>query len=119
MIYTDGIHVTADSIDELYKYANTLKLDTDSIVLMGKNIHPHFTVTSDDIKLVLEDANVQKVTVRELVKLCQLNFRLPDTNDELQEWENYHRKSISDLNTPSEAEYDRMLSNILKRVKLD
>ena len=119
MIYTDGIHVTADSIDELYKYANTLKLSSDSIIIMGKNIHPHFVITADVVKLVLEDSDVQKITCRELVKLCQLNFRLPETDDQLQEWENYYKKHLSDLETPSEAEYDNLLSNIFKRAKLD
>jgi len=115
MVYTDGIHVTADTVDELYKYANTLNLDPDLIILIGRNIYSHFIIAGDVTELVLKDIRVRRVTCREIVKLCQLNFRLPETNDQLREWEHHHKKFLSDLQTPSEAKYEKMLSNIFKR----
>jgi hypothetical protein len=91
MVYPDEFHVTADTIDELYKYAYKLKVDSSAIVLMGRIIHPHFIIPEGVIKLVLADVDVRKVTCREIVRLCHVHFRLPETNNQLQEWKHLLR----------------------------
>ena len=115
MIYTDGTHLTADSLDELYKYANKVGLNTDFIDFGGKNIHPHFDICGKVRQRVLADMEVKKVTCREIVKLCIVNFRLPSTAGELRDWEAHHKQKISDLPLPSPSDFGRMVDNIFKK----
>ncbi|MDB5192354.1 MAG: hypothetical protein JWQ96_1917 [Segetibacter sp.] len=115
MVYTDGVHLTADSLDELYGYANKLGLNTNWLHFMGRNIHPHFDICGNVKRRVLGDKSVKKVTCKEIVKLSMLNYRLPETDNEVKEWEAYHNKSVSDIPMPSKSDYDRMFDNIYKR----
>jgi hypothetical protein len=116
MIYTDGAHLTADSLHELYDYATKIGLHPDWIDFMEKTIHPHFDICGHVKKRVLADASVKKVSSKELVSLCKINFRLPETDSELQEWEIHHAKNVADLQMPSASDYERMLDNIFKKV---
>jgi|GEM_PF-4757468 len=114
MLYTDGVHLTADSLDELYAYASKIGLHPEWIDFMGKTLHPHFDICGHVKQRVLADENVQKVSRKEIVRLCKLNFRLPETDDELQETA-MQEKTSSNLQLPSESDYERMLNNIFKR----
>jgi hypothetical protein len=49
-----------------------------------------------------------------LVKLLKLNYRLPETEEDLKEWESYHKKSVTEIETPSETDFERMIDNIFK-----
>jgi hypothetical protein len=119
MIYTDGSHLTADSLHELYNYANKMGLHPDWIDFMGKTIHPHFDICGHVKRRVLADVAVKKVTCKELVRLCKLNFRLPEKDSDLQEWDLHHNKHSSDSQMPSESEYERMIDNIFKRTGIE
>lgn len=107
MVYTDGIHLTADSLDELYLYANKTGLNPAWIDFMGRTIHPHFNICGHVKRRVLADMSVQKVSCKEIVRLCQLNFRLPENQAELQ------KNKRHDM--PSESDFQRMIDNIFKR----
>jgi hypothetical protein len=115
MVYTDGVHLTADSLHELYAYANKIGLNPDWIDFMGRTVHPHFEICGHVKKRVLADGNVKKVSCREIVRLCKLNFRLPETESQKQEWELHHNKSLANIEKPTESEYERMLDNIFKK----
>jgi hypothetical protein len=104
MIYTDGQHLTADSLHELYRYANEIGLNPGWIDFMGRNIHPHFDICGRVKVRVLADVRVQKVSCKELVRLCIKNFRVPNTD-----------KNAPNLEMPTEAEYERMIDNIFRR----
>lgn len=114
MLYTDGAHLTADSLDELYGYANKIGLQPEWIDFMGKNLHPHFDICGRVKQRVLADENVQKVTRKEIVQLCKQNFRLPETDDDWQAT-NVQGDSSPDSQLPSESDYERMLNNIFKK----
>ena len=117
-MYTDGSHLTADSLDELYGYATRIGLNPDWIDFMGRNIHPHFDICGNVKQRVLADINVQKVSCRDLVKLCIRNFRIPEDDG-------YTHPATSADNTPgklqlpTETEYERMIDNIFNKAGLD
>jgi hypothetical protein len=115
MVYTDGIHLTADSIDELYKYASKVGLNPNWIDFMGRNIHPHFDICGHVRKRVLADINVKKVTCREIVRLCKKNFRLPENESLVKDMVAKEPTLSQKLQLPSEADFERMFDNIFKR----
>jgi hypothetical protein len=118
MVYTDGKHLAADSLQELYEYADKVGLDRDMMKFMGRNVHPHFEIFGKVKSRVLQDDNVKQVSTRELVRILKLNYRLPETDSELQEWEAFHNKKLEDLELPSETDYQRMIAAIMKRANL-
>ncbi|MCW3107955.1 MAG: hypothetical protein JWQ09_2461 [Segetibacter sp.] len=115
MVYTDGAHLTADSLDELYSYANKIGLHPGWIDFMGKTIHPHFNICGHVKQRVLADVSVQKVSCKEIVRLCILNFRLPETDSELGGNDLNDKKRLLGLQTPSDSDFKRMIDNIFKR----
>src|SRR5437868_2961479 len=116
MVYTDGVHLTADSLDELYGYASQIGLNPDWIDFMGKNIHPHFNICGHVKQRVLADLSVQKVTCKEIVRLCILNFRLPEIDNELWERNSSDKRNLPGLQMPSESDFKRMIDTIFKRM---
>jgi len=119
MVYTDGVHLTADSLGELYEYANKVGLNPDWIDFMGRTFHPHFDICGHVKRRVLADVSVQKVSCKELVKLCIKNFRLPETKSGLRNPERPVKQSLSELQIPSEADYGRMIDNIFKKAGIE
>jgi hypothetical protein len=115
MVYTDGRHLMADTLDELFSYAKKQGLNSDWVHAMGKNLHPHFDICGHVRKRILADCNVVKVSCKELVKLCNLNYTLPKTDAEVKEWETHNKMKFSDLPLPSQDDFSRMLDNIFKR----
>ena len=118
MLYTDGAHLIAESIDELIRYVTKLGLNPDWIHFMGKNFHPHFDICGQIKKRVLLDKQVQKVSKKDIVKLCKLYYSIPENDQEVKEWEEFHQKPISSIPMPSESDYDRMFENIMSRVNV-
>jgi hypothetical protein len=116
MVYTDGAHVIADSLQELYAYAEKMRLSWDWLHLSGKTLHPHFDICGHVRQRVLGDKRVKRVSTKEIVRLCRLNFRPPETQDEKKEWENHHNMKMDEVPMPSEKDYKRMFDNIRKRL---
>jgi hypothetical protein len=114
MIYTDGSHLIAESLDELCSYADKIGLNRYWLQLSGRNLHPHFDICGKVKERILADINVKKVSAKEIVKICKLSFRPPQTDSEVKEWEERNGKSIDDIK-PSESDYERMMRNIFKR----
>jgi hypothetical protein len=114
MLYTDGVHLIADSLHELYEYASKIGLNPEWIHFMGRNIHPHFDICGNVRRRVLQDEKIKQVSRREIVRLLKFNYRLPETEQEIKEWEAYHAKEL-DMEMPSEADYERMLGNVFTR----
>ena len=121
MLYTDGSHLVAESLQELYQYANKVGLNTEWIDFMGRNLHPHFDICGHVKARVLQDENVKQISTKELVQLLKLNYRLPETEVELNEWEAHHKTTLNKLELPSATDYKRMLDGIFKRsgIKFD
>lgn len=115
MVYTDGSHLIADTLQELYAYATKIGLNHEWIDFMGRNVHPHFDIFGHVKKRVLADETVKKVSKKELVKILKLSYRLPETAQEKEEWENFHNKKLQDLEHPSEDDFKKMIDNIFKK----
>jgi hypothetical protein len=114
MIYTDGSHLIAESLDELCAYADKIGLNRYWLQLSGRNLHPHFDICGKVKERILADINVKKVSAKEIVKICKLSFRPPQNDSEVKIWEERNGKSIDDIK-PTEGEYERMIRNIFKR----
>lgn len=117
MVYTDGSHLIADSLDELYAYATKMKLNWDWLHLAGKNVHPHFDICGQVRKRVLADNEVKIVSPREIVRLSRLNYQPPETEAEKRAWEQHHGKKLEDI-MPTASDFERMLNNIKMRTGL-
>ncbi|WP_207493912.1 DUF4031 domain-containing protein [Aridibaculum aurantiacum] len=117
MLYTDGVHLVADSLDELYAYAEKMKLSWDWLHLGGRNVHPHFDICGHVRQRVLADKEVKLVSKKEIVRLSKLNYRPPGTEDEKKEWEAHHGKKLDDI-LPTESDFNRMMANIKRKTGL-
>ena len=112
MIYTDGLHLTADSLQELTSYASTTGLSPECLVIGKVNLHPRFRIYGKVKQRILSDKCVVQISTRELVQICKLNYVQPQTAGEINEWEAYHGKLLQDVYKPAEKDYDRMFKNI-------
>ena len=118
MVYTDGMHLVAESLAELCAYADKIGLNREWLQLKGKNIHPHLDICGKVKQRVLADKNVKQISQKEIVKICQLNYREPHTENEIKELESYHNKKIAEVEKPCNSDYDRMFKNIFRRCGL-
>lgn len=66
MIYTDGVHLVADSLDELHKYA--VKMGIKKHWFHGtRKGHPHYDIPYLAAQKVVEDPDVHYITTREIL----------------------------------------------------
>lgn len=117
MLYTDGAHLVADSLQELYTYARKMRINWDWLHASGRNFHPHFDICGEVRKRVLADTAVRVVSKKEIVRLCQVNYNLPETEQEIEAWEKHHGEKF-ELPKATQSDFDRMLENIKKRTGL-
>lgn len=68
-VYSDGVHLTADSLDELHKFANELNLKRKWF--QGTKKHPHYDLTSDNVALRALLLGAKPVVSREIVKIAK------------------------------------------------
>ncbi len=94
-LYTDGIHLVADSINELLGYGN--KIGLKRCWFRNHWRHPHFDIVNKNLEsfkgkreIVMADPDVKKVDKRFIVKLCRVVYCFPQNEEELREWNAYH-----------------------------
>jgi hypothetical protein len=67
MIYTDNVHVVADSLSELHEFARKIGLKRFYFHGVRKG-HPHYDITNQYIlKKALKEPNLNVVTTREIL----------------------------------------------------
>lgn len=66
MIYTDGIHLVADSLDELHSFALKIGLNRRYYEGVRKG-HPHYDLTNSNIRNKVLGEDVLVVTSREIL----------------------------------------------------
>lgn len=95
MLYTDGVHLIADSLDELHGYANKIGLKRGWFESHWR--HPHYDIVNQNHQsfkgkreIVMNDESVKKVSKREIVKLCRVRYCFPQNERELEEWNRYN-----------------------------
>ena len=71
MVYTDGIHLIASSIEELHQFANKIGLNKCYYQNPKKKRHPHYDIMSADIHEKVFENGAQLVTNKEIVKFCK------------------------------------------------
>lgn len=69
MIYTDGVHLAADTLDELHAFARRLGLRRE---WFQDGRHPHYDLTTKRMALKAERCGAVKVTQRKIVEVAAL-----------------------------------------------
>lgn len=71
MIYTDKIHLVADTLEELHNFAKTVGLKRRYFEGVRKG-HPHYDLTNDTIlSVVLNEKNVNIINTRYLLLISK------------------------------------------------
>lgn len=97
MLYSDGIHLIADSREELFRYCDSIGLRRcwfdshwrhphyDLVNKQGDNIVNREGVVVRDV--VMHDQRVKQVSPREIVNVCRVTYCFPQNAREMEEWE--------------------------------
>lgn len=74
MVYTDGIHLVADELDELHRFARNITLSKCWFHNpRGKN-HPHYDIICAHKLQRAYDYGAKPVTKKELLRIIQKNL---------------------------------------------
>lgn len=71
MIYCDGIHLIASSIEELHQFAKKIGLKECYYRNPRKKRHPHYDIMSEKVRKKVFENGAQLITDKEIVKLCR------------------------------------------------
>lgn len=76
-VYTDGVHLVADTVDELHQFAKSINLNR--CWFMNHKKHPHYDlyISKERRKIAFADAlskGAVEKTDRELVNICKRNY---------------------------------------------
>jgi hypothetical protein len=112
MVYTDGTHITAQSLSELCDYGQKVGLDSFWLQAGKNSLHPHFVICGKVKERVLADVSVKRVTTRELIDICKQYFTPPSS---IESATTDQQSSDTTTHLPSESDYERMLKNIFER----
>lgn len=126
MLYTDRIHLVADSVDELLHYGNSIGHKRCWFELHWR--HPHYDLVNKQgnaivnrqgvniLQVVMADPRVKKVTSREIVDICRVTYCFPQNAREMEEWEKKWGR-VEDRNSVTVTEY-LTKEEVLKRYPL-
>lgn len=100
MLYTDGVHLIADSILQLLKYCDSI--GHHSCWFHNHWRHPHYDLVNKQggaivnkkgvniLEKVMGDPTVKQVSSRTIVDICRVRFCFPQNEREKKEWEEHH-----------------------------
>lgn len=71
MIYSDGVHMIASSIEELHEFAASINLHKSYYRNPRKKKHPHYDLMSERVRKAAFENGAILVTDREIVRLCR------------------------------------------------
>jgi hypothetical protein len=66
MIYTDGVHLVADSLEELHKFASKVGLNRRYFEGVRKK-HPHYDLTNERVRNLSIEFGAIEITSREVL----------------------------------------------------
>lgn len=121
MVFTDGIHLIAESVAELHLFANDIGLNKCWFHRGAR--HPHYDLMKhkDNRWLMLTRAlnsGAIKVSTRELIKISRRCYFLPETEEEVKEFEERNKWELSQpLSEETQKRLDEMGENIINRIK--
>lgn len=76
MVYTDGIHLVADSVEELHAFAAAVGIKRCWFENRRGKHHPHYDIPVSMREVVLR-AGVVKVSAREIVEILRAQPECP------------------------------------------
>lgn len=68
MVYTDGVHLVADSLAELHEFADKILLKR--CWFQNHHDHPHYDILGKKVKMAL-DAGAQRISSKELLPIAK------------------------------------------------
>lgn len=71
MVYSDGVHMIASTIEELHEFAGMIGLNRCYYRNPRKKRHPHYDLMNDKIRQIAIDSGAKLVTDKTIVKLCR------------------------------------------------
>lgn len=71
MVYCDGVHLIATTIEELHEFANKIGLKKCYYRNPRKKRHPHYDIMSEKTRKKVFDNGAELVSDRTIVKLCR------------------------------------------------
>lgn len=71
MVYTDGVHLIANSVEELHEFAQKIALKKCYFRNPRKKRHPHYDLMNEKIRKKALDGGAIYTTDRDIVKLCR------------------------------------------------
>lgn len=79
MLYFDGVHLTADSLQELHTYAESIALKRCWFHAACK--HPHYDIVSPSkLQAVTKDSQIKRVKSREILLISKQLIRVNRSN---------------------------------------
>lgn len=122
MVFTDGIHLIAEDVAELHRFARSIGLK--ACWFHSGSRHPHYDLLSgkspERRRMILERAvemGAIVVTTRMLVKISRRCYFFPETEEEIEEFERRNKWALSQMPTPEDEErMDRMWREIISRI---
>jgi hypothetical protein len=80
MIYTDGIHLIADTLPELHKFALSIGLKRHFFEGVKKR-HPHYDLTNEKIKAKALQAGAERISSKEIVSILKEKYGKKEKKD--------------------------------------
>jgi hypothetical protein len=101
MVYTDKIHLVADSLEELHDFATYIGLRRDWF--QNHSRHPHYDLWGSRLKSALNRGAVV-VNSKEIVRIShRLNCGLSETGISKQSWNTPEPSSAKDLGSQNRS----------------
>lgn len=69
MVLTDGIHLAADSLEELHRFARSIGIRRSWFHQHDR--HPHYDLFTEDMRRKALAAGAQLVSSKEIVRMCK------------------------------------------------
>jgi len=118
MVFTDGIHLIAEDVAELHNFAKSIGLKP--CWYHGSSRHPHYDLYSG--KIAKNRTDMQRramvfgailVPTRTLIKISRRCYFLPETDEEVEEFE---RRNKWELSQPMSEKDKEMLDKMGKEI---
>ncbi len=126
MVYTDGIHLVAESIPELHTFAKDIELNPwwfKSRMTKGTcMVKPHydlFSVPSHARNRMVEKAmanGAMMVSPKVLVKVIRQSYYFPETEEEVEAYEKRNKWELDRIKPLTDEQHEAILGRILDNI---
>lgn len=113
MIYTDGIHLVGNTLQELHDFAHK-KLKLKREWFQDHIRHPHYDLTTQRARKRAIRAGAQVISTRELIRISHASFNQWIDSLAIMNQEGHHRRTTQLINPVTSPRYDNVYYEGLK-----